>query len=70
MCRVQGAGVKLQGEDGQLLVTDLEYADDAALCASNPKQLQDLINYSFVDYCDKHGLTANPKKCEVSGCVR
>ncbi len=45
---VQGAGVKLQGEDGQLLVTDLEYADDAALCASNPKQLQDLIN-SFVD---------------------
>jgi hypothetical protein len=25
---VQGAGVKLQGEDGQLLVTDLEYADE------------------------------------------
>ncbi len=38
--------------------------NDDALCASNPKQLQDLIN-SFVDYCDKHGLTVNPKKCEV-----
>jgi hypothetical protein len=49
---------------GQLLVTDLEYADAAALCASSPKQLQDLIN-SFVDYCDRHGLTVNPKKCEV-----
>ncbi len=41
---VQGAGVKLQGEDDQLLVTDLEYADDATLCASSPQQLQDLIN--------------------------
>ncbi len=38
---VQGAGVKLQGED----------ADDAALCASSPQQLQELIN-SFVAYCD------------------
>jgi hypothetical protein len=45
-------------------VTDLEYADDAALCASNPQQLQNLIN-SFVAYCDKHGLTVNPSKCEV-----
>ncbi len=55
----------LQGEDdSQLLVTDLEYADDVALCASNPQQLQNLIN-SFVAYCDKHGLTANPSKCEV-----
>jgi hypothetical protein len=45
-------------------VTDFEYADDAALCASSPKQLQDLIN-SFVAYCDRHGLTVNPKKCEV-----
>jgi hypothetical protein len=66
---VQGAGVKLQGEDDQLLVTDFEYADDAALCASSPKQLQDLIN-SFVAYCDIHGLPGlsvivNPKKCEV-----
>jgi hypothetical protein len=42
----------------------MEYADDASLCASSPKQLQDLIN-SFVAYCDKHGLTVNPKKCEV-----
>ncbi len=49
---VQGAGVKVQGEDGQLLVTDLEYADAVALCASSPKQLQDLIN-RFVDYCDR-----------------
>ena len=44
------------------------YADDAALmcvmCASNPQQLQNLIN-SFVAYCDKHGLTVNPSKCEV-----
>jgi hypothetical protein len=31
-------------DDSQLLVTDLEYADDAALCASSPQQLQDLIN--------------------------
>jgi hypothetical protein len=60
----------LQGEDdSQLLAaTDLEYADDAALmcvmCASNPQQLQNLIN-SFVAYCDKHGLTVNPSKCEV-----
>ncbi len=54
----------MQGEDGQQLVTDLEYGDDAALCASSRKQLQDLIN-SFVDYCDRHGLTVNPKKCEV-----
>jgi hypothetical protein len=45
-------------------VTDLEYADDAALCASSPQQLQDLIN-SFVAYCDRHGLTVNPSKCEV-----
>jgi hypothetical protein len=45
------------GEDDQLLVTDFEYADDAALCASSPKQLQDLIN-SFVAYCDRHGLTS------------
>jgi hypothetical protein len=52
----------LRGEDdSQLLVTDLEYADDAALCASNPQQLQNLIN-SFVAYCDTHGLTVN-------GCV-
>jgi hypothetical protein len=28
-------------DDSQLLVTDLEYADDAALCASSPQQLQD-----------------------------
>jgi hypothetical protein len=61
---VQGAGVKLQGEDDQLLVTYLEYAGDAALCASSPQQLQDLIN-SFVAYCDRHGLTVNPSKCEV-----
>jgi hypothetical protein len=63
---IQGAGVmQLQVEDdSQLLVTDLEYADDAALCASNPQQLQNLIN-SFVAYCDKHGLTMNPSKCEV-----
>jgi hypothetical protein len=54
----------VQGEDGQLLVTDLEYADYDALCASNPKQLQHLIN-SFVDYCDRHGLPVNSKKCEV-----
>ncbi len=43
------------GEDDSqlLLVTDLEYADDdAALCASSPQQLQDLIN-SFVAYCDR-----------------
>ncbi len=60
--------MKLQGEDGQLLVTDLEYADDAALCASNPKQLQDLIN-SFVDYCDKHGLTVKSKKCARWLCL-
>jgi hypothetical protein len=62
----KGAGVRLQGatDDEQLLVTDMEYADDAALCASTPKQLQDLIN-SFVAYCDRHGLTVNPKKCEV-----
>ncbi len=51
-------------DDSQLLVTDLEFADDAALCASNPQQLQNLIN-SFVAYCDKHGLTVNPRKCEV-----
>jgi hypothetical protein len=33
----KGAGVRLQGvvDDEQLLVTDMEYADDAALCASN-----------------------------------
>ena len=43
-------------DDSQLLVTDLEYADDAALCASSPQQLQDLIN-SFVAYSDRHGLT-------------
>jgi hypothetical protein len=63
---VKGAGVRLQGvtADEQLLVTDLEYADDVALCASSPKELQDLIN-SFVTYCDRHGLTVNPKKCEV-----
>jgi hypothetical protein len=62
---VQGAGVMMHGEDdSQLLVTDLEYADDAALCASSPQQLQDLIN-SFVAYCDRHGLTVNPSKCEV-----
>ncbi len=62
----KGAGVRLQGvaDDEQLLVTDMEYADDATLCASSPTQLQDLIN-SFVAYCDKHGLTVNPKKCEV-----
>ncbi len=33
-------------DDSQLLMTGLEYADDAALCASsasNPQQLQDLI---------------------------
>jgi hypothetical protein len=29
-----------------------------------PVPLQDLIN-SFVDYCDRHGLTVDPKKCEV-----
>jgi hypothetical protein len=60
---IQGAGVmQLQvDDDSQLLVTDLEYADDAALCASNPQQLQNLIN-SFVAYCDKHGLTMNPSK--------
>ena len=51
-------------DDSQLLVTDLEYADDAALCASSPQQLQDLIN-GFVAYCDRHGLTVNPSKCEV-----
>ena len=54
--------MRLQGvaDDEQLLVTDMEYADDATLCASSPKQLQDLIN-SFVAYCDKHGLTVNPQ---------
>jgi hypothetical protein len=62
----EGAGVRLQGvaDDEHMLVTDMEYADDVALCASTPKQLQDLIN-SFVAYCDRHGLTVNPKKCEV-----
>ena len=36
------AGVMMHGEDdSELLVTDLEYADDAALCASSPQQLQD-----------------------------
>jgi hypothetical protein len=55
----------MHGEDvSQLLLTHLEYADNAALCASNPQQLQDLIN-SFVAYCDKHGLTVNPSKCQV-----
>jgi hypothetical protein len=63
---VKGAGVRLQGvaDDEQLLVTELEYADDVALCASSPKELQDLIN-SFVAYCARHGLTVNPRKCEV-----
>jgi hypothetical protein len=28
------------------------------------QQLQDLVN-SFVAYCDRHGLTVNPSKCEV-----
>jgi hypothetical protein len=28
------------------------------------QQLQDLIN-CFVAYCDRHGLTVNPSKCEV-----
>jgi hypothetical protein len=34
----KGAGVRLQGvaDDEQLLVTDMEYADDATLCASSP----------------------------------
>ncbi len=50
--------MRLQGvtEDEQFLVTDMEYADDVALCASSPKELQDLIN-SFVAYCDRHGLS-------------
>ncbi len=43
---------------------DMEYADDAALCASTPTQLQNLIN-SFVAYCDRHGLAVNPRMCEV-----
>ena len=47
-----------------MLVTDLEYADDVALCASSPKQLQILID-TFVSYCDQHGLKVNAKKCEV-----
>jgi hypothetical protein len=61
---LQAPGVRLQGvaDDEQLLVTDMEYADDASLCASSPEQLQDLIN-SFVAYCDKHGLpVTNPNK--------
>jgi hypothetical protein len=33
----------MHGEDDSQLVTDLEYADDAVLCASSPQQLQDLI---------------------------
>jgi hypothetical protein len=51
-------------EDESMLVTDLEYADDAALCATTPKQLQTLID-CFVEYCDAHGLQVNPSKCEV-----
>jgi hypothetical protein len=53
-------------------VTDMEYADDATLCASDPKQLQTLIVlidcffFCFVAYSDAHGrLQVNPKKCEV-----
>ena len=57
--RVQGTS-----SDESMLVTDMEYADDANLCASNPQQLQMLID-CFVAYCDAHGLQVNPKKCEV-----
>jgi hypothetical protein len=62
----RGVGVRVQGtsSDESMLVTDMEYADDANLCASNPQQLQMLID-CFVAYCDAHGLQVNPKKCEV-----
>lgn len=64
--KASGVGVQMHGisEDESMLVTDLEYADDAALCASTPRHLQKLID-EFVAYCDAHGLQVNPQKCEI-----
>jgi hypothetical protein len=46
------------------LLTDLGYADDIALCANTPDQLQQLLN-CFAAYCKEHALIINPSKCEV-----
>ena len=65
-----GHGVKFRCKpdaDGSVSVkevTDLDYADDVALCGGSASHLQELIN-CFAAYCHDHGLIVNPKKCEV-----
>jgi hypothetical protein len=49
--------------DGMLLL-DLGYADDIALCGSTASQLQAIID-CFGNYCTEHGLIINPSKCEA-----
>ena len=45
-------------------ITDLGYADDIALLASNPVQLQALLD-CFGNFCNTNGLIINPTKCEM-----
>ncbi len=64
--RSTGAGVRIGDCQSAIsqLITDLAYADDVALCGSNPQQLQHLID-KFQTYCKENGLAVNPDKCEV-----
>ena len=45
----------------KVVVRELLYADDAALCASSPEQLQNLLD-CFAESCDWFGLTISLKK--------
>lgn len=52
---------KAKTKTQEFIIRELLYADDAALCAASPEQLQNLID-CFSDSCDKFGLTVSLKK--------
>ena len=55
------ARFKAKTRTQRVIVRELLYADDAALCATSPVQLQDLLN-CFSNSCDRFGLTISLKK--------
>ena len=52
---------KAKSRTQRVIVSELLYADDAALCATSADQLQNLLD-CFSSSCDKFGLTISLKK--------
>ena len=52
---------KAKSRTQRVIVSELLYADDAALCATSAEQLQNLLD-CFSSSCDKFGLTISLKK--------